>query len=224
MGIIISTQAQTDDHPLSILIDEALAGRAASTACQLKTAPMDADPFAIETIRACNPALGNFLNESDLVAAADMARRSYVFQPAFQNYHLNQRIRTDVDARLVDAATWNRGAVPVIESNLVGKACTCGMDLAAKHDLTAFLMAFPSPDGSFDILCRFWTPEGQLAGRRPGERELFEQWIRAGFLISVPGEIIDPEWVLRELAILAERFRIQEIRYDKHASPSSSSP
>ena len=45
---------------------------------------------------------------------------------------------------------------------------------------------------------------------------MFEQWISAGFLISVPGEIIDPEWVVRELAILAERFRFQEIRYDKY--------
>ena len=216
LGLIISTQAQTDDHPLSILIDGAIAGRAPGTACQLKAAPMDADPFALETIQDCNPASGIYLNESDLVAAADMARRSYAFEPAYRNLRLNQRIRTDVDARLVDSATWNRGAVPVIERNLVGKNCTCGLDLAAKHDLTALILAFPSPNGSFDVLCRFWTPQGQLAGRRPGERELFEQWISAGFLISVPGEIIDPEWVVRELAILAERFRFQEIRYDKY--------
>ena len=136
-----------------------------------------------------------------------MAMRTYAFEPAYRNYRLNQRIRTDVDARLVDAATWNRGAVPVIETNLVGKPCTCGLDSAAKHDLVAFLMAFPSPDGSFDVLCRFWTPLGQMAGRRPGERELFEQWINAGYLIGVPGDIIDPAWVLREISILATRFQ-----------------
>ena len=214
-GIIISTQAQTDDHPLSILIDEALARRAPTTACQLKAAPMDADPFDLETLRECNPAAGVYLNESDLIAAADMARRSYAFEPAYRNLRLNQRIRTDVDARLVDAATWNRGAVPVIESNLIGKPCTCGFDSAAKHDLVAFLMAFTSPSGIFDILCHFWTPLGQLPGRRAGERELFEQWIRAGYLIGVPGDIVDPAWVLREISVLASRFQIKEIRYDK---------
>ena len=215
LGIIISTQAQTDDHSLSLLIDEAMAGRAPATACQLKAAPMDADPFDPETVRACNPAVGHFLNEKDLIEDADMARRSFAFEPNYRNKRLNQRIRTDVDARLVDAATWTRGAVPVVEQNLVGKVCTGGLDMSAKHDLSALILAFPADDGSFDILCRFWTPQGQLAGRRPGERELFEQWIASRFLISVPGEIIDPAWVLREISILAKRFQIREIRYDK---------
>ena len=147
LELIISTQAQTDDQPLSILIDEAEAGRAPATACQLMAAPLTADPFDIETIRACNPAAGVYLNGSDLIAAADMAARSYAFEPAYRNYRLNQRIRTDVDARLVDAATWNRGAIPVLEQSLIGKACTAASISSAKHDLIAFLLAFPIPTG-----------------------------------------------------------------------------
>jgi phage terminase large subunit-like protein len=176
---------------------------------------MDADAFSLETIRECNPAAGIFLNEADLVAAADMGRQSDAFEPAYRNYRLNQRIRTDADARLVDAATWNRGAVPVVEEKLIGKSCVCGFDNAAKHDLVAFLLAFEDTDGILDILCRFWTPLGQLPGRRPGERELFEQCIRAGYLIGVPGHIVDPAWVLREISLLAARFKITEIRYDR---------
>ena len=83
LGIIISTQAQTDDHSLSLLIDEAMAGRAPATACQLKAAPMDADPFDPETVRACNPAVGLVLNEKDLIEDADMARRSFAFEPYY---------------------------------------------------------------------------------------------------------------------------------------------
>jgi phage terminase large subunit-like protein len=216
LGIIISTQAENDDHPLSVLIDEALSGRAPNTVCQLMSAPVNSDPFDIKTIRACNPAAGIYLNESDLIAASEMAKRSYAFEPAYRNLRLNQRVRTDADARLVDAATWNRGTIPVNEQVLTGKDCTAGLDLAAKHDLTAFVASFQHPDGSHDVVCRFWTPEGQLEGRRPAERDLFEQWIRQGHLIAVPGEVIDPEWVVRELALLASRFRIQEIRYDKY--------
>jgi phage terminase large subunit-like protein len=197
LGVIISTQAEADDHHLSVLIDAALAGRAPGTVCQVIAAPTDADPFDLETIRACNPACGHYLNETDLIVGAEMAKQSYAQEPSYRRYRLNQRVRTDGDARLIDAATWNRGAVPVIEANLVGKPCTCGFDSAAKHDLVAFLMAFPGPNGFSDILCRFWTPLGQLPGRRPGERELFEQWIRAGYLIGVPGDIVDPAWVLR---------------------------
>ena len=106
----------------------------------------------------------------------------------FGAFSLNQRVRTDEDARIVDAATWNRGAVPVDEAGLVGKPCICGYDSAVKHDLVAFLATFTDKDGVVDILARFWTPLGRMQGRRPGERELFEQWLRAGWLIGVPGD------------------------------------
>ena len=162
LGVIISTQAEADDHHLSVLIDAALAGRAPGVVCQVISAPTDTDPFDLETIRECNPALGIYLDESDLVEQAEMAKQIYAQEPGFRRYRLNQRVRTDADARLIDAATWNRGAVPVIEQNLIGEPCTAGLDLSAKHDLTAFLLAFPSSDGTFDIVCRFWTPLGQL--------------------------------------------------------------
>ena len=58
-------------------------------------------------------------------------------------------------------------AAPVVEAQLVGKPCTCGFDDARKGDLVAFIMAFLSADGSFDILCRFWTPLGQSRGDVP---------------------------------------------------------
>src|SRR5262245_35111965 len=61
LGVVISTQAATDDHPLSELIDYAKAGDDRSMVLRLRVAPDNADPFAIETIRAVNPALGVFL-------------------------------------------------------------------------------------------------------------------------------------------------------------------
>ena len=160
--------------PLFHLIDE----KAPGTVRQIMAAPMDADPFDIETLRACNPACRRLLNESDLVGEASMAACSSGAEPSYRRFRLNQRVRTEADARICDAATWNRGAIPVDEAKLIGKTCICGFDDAIKHDLVALVMAFPSADGSFDILCRFWTPLGQLDGRRPAERELFRQWLR----------------------------------------------
>ena len=43
---------------------------------------MDADPFDIETLRACNPACNVYLNESDLVGEASMAACSSGAEPA----------------------------------------------------------------------------------------------------------------------------------------------
>ena len=63
-------------------------------------APLDADPFDIETLRTCNPAAGIYLNESDLVAKAEMAASTLAFEPGFRRFRLNQRVRTDADARM----------------------------------------------------------------------------------------------------------------------------
>ena len=39
LGVVISTQAEVDDHHFSVLIDEARAGRARNVACQIMVRP-----------------------------------------------------------------------------------------------------------------------------------------------------------------------------------------
>jgi hypothetical protein len=43
--------------------------------CSLYTAPPDADPFDIETIKLANPALGTFQNPKEILAMARDAKR-----------------------------------------------------------------------------------------------------------------------------------------------------
>ncbi len=85
LSIIISTQAPTDADLLSVLIDDALAGHDPHTVVSLYTAPLDDDPFTEVTIRKANPALGDFLNQKEVLATAqDVAHasaRSAVPQP-----------------------------------------------------------------------------------------------------------------------------------------------
>ena len=68
LGLIISTQAESDDHRLSVLIDEGLAGIDPGIVVQLLAAPADADPFDEAVLRSVNPALGVYLNEKDILA------------------------------------------------------------------------------------------------------------------------------------------------------------
>ena len=58
LGLIISTQAQDDLHPLSRLIDDGLSGDDPDVFVQLLAAPTEADPFDPETIRASIPRWG----------------------------------------------------------------------------------------------------------------------------------------------------------------------
>lgn len=219
LGVVISTQAPDDEHPLSQLIDDAISeadNPERTTYLQLHAAPADADPFDPEVWKACNPAFGIFLDAADFAAAADRAKRRTLFLPAFRNLRLNQRIDAAEEERLVTASDWKRGAVPIDLAELEGRACFGGLDLSVKHDLTALVLAFPGEDGSFDIVPFFWTPEGQLKNRHGPEGERFRTWIDAGLIEVIPGDVIRYSQVAVKLAELAERFQIVSIAYDKY--------
>ena len=92
LSVIISTQAPTDADLLSILIDDALAGHDPRTVVKLFTAPQDLDPFDVETLKLANPAMGTFLNEVEVLAMAEDARRMPAREAEYRNLVLNQRV------------------------------------------------------------------------------------------------------------------------------------
>jgi phage terminase large subunit-like protein len=115
LGLIISTQAATDDHALSRIIDDGLSGVDPSILVHLSTAPVEADPFTAETLKACNPAWGVFLDGATILSEAEQARRIPAFEPRYRNLRLNQRVQTDVDNRIVTLPVWKLGAQPWTE-------------------------------------------------------------------------------------------------------------
>src|SRR4029077_7917632 len=73
LGIIISTQASSDLHPLSQLIDDAELGEDPSIYLQVAAAPIDADIFDETVWFACNEAPGKFLDLNEFRAQAEQA-------------------------------------------------------------------------------------------------------------------------------------------------------
>lgn len=215
LAVIISTQAPSDNHVLSQLIDDGLSGADPSIYVQLHAAPADADPFDEEVWKACNPAWGIYLDETDFRQKADLAKRQPAFESSFRNLRLNQRIDANDEHRIVTAAVWKLGAVPVKAEELEGRECYGGLDLSGKHDLTALVLAFPDASGGFDLLPYFWTPEGQLGGRGANEQGLFRSWIAAGHMLSVPGPVIELRYVAAQIAAMSRRFKIKAIGYDR---------
>lgn len=216
LGMVISTQAPSDEHPLSQLIDDGLSGADPSIFVQLITAPEDVDPFDPDVIRKHNPAMNIFLDEGDVMADAARARRIPAFEPAYRNLRLNQRVDANEEHRIVTAQVWAEGAEPVDYEALLGRTCYGGLDLSGKKDLTALVLVFPEdgPDPAYDVLPFFWTPEDQLARRRPREEQRFREWIAEGFMEAIPGPIIRYAAVARELIEICERFDVRAISYD----------
>jgi phage terminase large subunit-like protein len=214
-GVVISTQAARDDHPLSQLIDSGLSGEDPSIYVQLLCAPEDADLLDEDAWRECNPALGKFLSIAEMREAADRAYRIPASEPSFRNLRLNQRVDANDTERVVTTKIWQMGNVPVDAESLAGKECDGGIDLSAKHDLTALVLSFPGKDGFLDVLPFFWTPEGQLESRAPAERDLFKLWIKQGLLLTTPGSVIRLGFIAKKIAELSSKYKIRTISYDR---------
>src|SRR5690606_19979761 len=104
LGLVISTQAPDDEHPLSQLIDDGPAGLDPTLYVQLHAAPEDADPLDPKVWSRCNFALGRFLDRGELEGQAQRARRIPAFMSAWRNLRLNQRVHAD--ERLIGRDDW----------------------------------------------------------------------------------------------------------------------
>lgn len=216
IGFIISTQAATDQHALSRLIDDGLTGIDPSIHVDLTCAPPDANVFDPVVLKACNPAWGVFLDGDTILSEADQARRIPSFEARFRNLRTNQRSEARLDERLCTAAVWRLGKDAVDLESLRGRTCYAGLDLSAKGDLTALVLAFPddSREPNYQIVPYFWTPRDALEVRPPAERDRFREWIRTEHMIEVPGPIIKYGYVATELTRLASEYDIAVVAYD----------
>lgn len=210
LGIVISTQAATDQHPLSVLIDDALRGDDPTVVCQITAAPEDCDPFDEETWKAVNPALGIFLDMAEFRAQAERARRVPSFLPRFLNLRLNQRI--EAETRFLSATDWRACGAEIDVPSLKGKRCFLGLDLSSVNDLTALAAYFPETG---DLLTWFWKPKEGLDEAETLDHAPYKLWVRQGFIEATPGRAIDKAFVVHRLGEIAETFDVQGLAYDR---------
>lgn len=210
LGIVISTQAATDAHPLSVLIDDALTGEDPTTYCQITAAPDGADPFDEELWKAVNPAWGIFLDESEFRAQAERARRVPSFLARFCNLRLNMRI--EAEERFLAAPDWRACAADIEPDSLQGKRCYLGLDLSSVNDLTALAAFFPD---SGDLLAWFWKPAEGIDEAERADHVPYKTWVRQGFIETTPGRAIDKSFVVHRLGTIAALYDVQGLAFDR---------
>ena len=210
LGVVISTQAANDQHPLSQMIDDALLGEDPSVYVQLAAAPPDADIFDEATWVACNEALGVFLDFNEFKAQAAQAKRLPSFRAKFQNLRLNQRI--DATTQFISDADWMQCAAALDMQALAGKPCCAGLDLSQTTDMTALCLFWPH-NGA--VLPYFWLPAEGLLDRDRKEGGHYRTWRDAGLLETTTGKAINYKAIILRLAEIAAEYDLKAVAYDR---------
>jgi len=212
LSIIISTQAPTDADLLSVIIDDALSGADPQIVVSLYTAPEDDNPFSVKTIRKANPAYGDFLNADEVKRQAAAAERMPAREAAYRNLILNQRVNT-VSPFIAPAVWKSCGKTPAEEAFQKGRV-GIGLDLSARHDLTAIVMS-AEYKGEHHIRAEFFVPDDNLAERSLQDRVPYDLWVKQGFIHACPGASVDYEPVALRLCQLCDDYDVISINFDR---------
>lgn len=218
LSVIISTQARTDADLLSVLIDDAAAGHDPRVILSLYTAPTDLDPFSEEAIKLANPALGDFLNKTEVMAMAEDARRTPSREPSYRNLVLNQRVEASAPA--FSMTHWKACGTPV--KSIKGVPVYGGLDLSEALDLTA-LVLIGKVNGVWQVHPTFWLPRDGLEAKAKRDRVPYDVWHQAGHLLAAPGRSVDYKFVAGFLRAQFDELDIRKLAFDrwgfKHLKP-----
>jgi phage terminase large subunit-like protein len=214
LGIILSTQAEDAEHPLSQLIDDGLAGLDPALVIDLTAAPADADVFDHGVIRKANPALGIFLDAETVFKEAEQAKRMPSSESAFRNLRCNQRIAASADM-LCTPAVWALGDGDVDQAVFRdGRPVYGGLDLSARLDLTGLVLAAEDDEARIHLKALAWTPERTLMTRTQRDGAPYDAWHRLGVLNATPGLTINYDDVVVDIARAVDGMNLVRVAYD----------
>ena len=97
-------------------------------------------------------------------------------------------------------------------------SCSMGADLSQGDDFCAFTLLFPLPNEQFGIKVRSYITETTLFKLQPAMREKYEEFLKEGTLVVMPGSILNMKDVYEELIEFIERMQydVQCIGYDPY--------
>lgn len=172
------------------------------------------DPFSEATLRKANPGFGVSPTRSYLLGKAADAKSSPAVLASYKRLHLG--LRTKQRTQYVPIDAWNASAGMVAEDKLKGRKCYGGLDLSSVEDITALCWEFPSADGkSVEVLWRFWLPEARERDLSDRTAKNSDEWVKQGFITLTPGNVIDQDYIERQIEDDISRYDVQSLAYDR---------
>ncbi|WP_287070318.1 terminase TerL endonuclease subunit, partial [Bifidobacterium sp.] len=147
--------------------------------------------------------------------ACTSAKQNPAEENTFRQLRLNQWVKQSV--RWMPMHVWNANNAPVDLSDLEGRVCYGGLDLASTTDITAFVLVFPPETGdeAYVIAPWFWIPQDNLKLRVARDHVPYDLWQQQGYLETTEGNVVHYGAIEAFIEQLGERFDIREIAFDR---------
>ena len=162
-----------------------------------------------------NPNLGISVDLEDLREQARKAKELPSALTSFLTKRLN--IWTRAAEHFIHPDKWRACGGAFDVEQLAGRTCFAGLDLSNTLDITALVLVFPptEEDPYFRVLPRFWVPETAMHERSRRDQVPYDAWVRDGWITAIPGDVIDYEWIYRQIDEDAQLYDLQEIGFDR---------
>jgi phage terminase large subunit-like protein len=176
----------------------------------------DSDDWEDEEVwLKANPAIkSGFRFIEEMRSSFNRAKEIPSEENQFRNQYLN--MWTQAEVRWVASAVWEACGAPFSIAELEGRECYCGLDLGASRDITASILLFPpvNDDDIWRLLCFFWIPADNIEERGRKDGAPYSAWVKAGFIMTTPGNIVDYAGIRSTLNEFAGKFKILGVAID----------
>jgi phage terminase large subunit-like protein len=148
---------------------------------------------------------------------------------SFLQLHLNRWVNQAT--AWIPVEWWDRCPTDFSDDRVRNLVCCAGLDMAQKHDLTAFVIAFReylddpqevevntetgfgtvekkvvSLNYRIHLLPRFWIPFDTMKEHEHSDKVPYSHWVDRGWVTATEGTQIDYNRVYKDILALAERF------------------
>lgn len=156
-----------------------------------------------------NPSLGITIPLETIREEAITAQNNPANEKLFRWLRLNQWVSLK-QVGWLDLTLWDKTQGNWDKSELLGKKCYLGLDLAKTTDLTGLALVFPPQYGFEDwrFISEGWVPDENMKERIYRDHVPYEKWVREGYLYCTPGNATDYDFIKARIEHYSRIYKI----------------
>jgi len=168
----------------------------------------------VASLIKANPNYGVSISGDFLEARQRDAMQSAAKQATFRTKHLNEWV--GAKNAWLNMLRWKQCPERKSLSELEGRPCYIGLDLASKIDIAGNLLVFPPIEGDplWHVHGRYYLPEARVIEELDSNTSRYREFDALGLITLTDGEVIEFEVIKDDLREFNGRFDVQQVAFD----------